>query len=135
MKQCRAEHLHTAFKNNLYWVEEDGSVWCAAKKCGFHMRPAHKMRTAYRTHKGAGYYLVQICIDNVKFYYPMHQIVWSYFKGTPDVGQEINHIDCDKTNNRISNLELTNRAGNAMHAYVNNLMLKERCETTGRILR
>ncbi len=135
MKQCRADHLHTAFKRNLYWVEKDGSVWCAEKKCGFHTRPSHKMKTKYRTHKGAGYYIIQICVNNIKFYYPVHQVVWSYFHGTPVVGQEINHIDCDKTNNRISNLEITSRKGNAMHAYINNRMLKERCKVTGRILK
>lgn len=36
----------------------------------------------------------------------MHRVVWEFYKGKIPAGWDIHHIDHDKTNNRIENLEL-----------------------------
>lgn len=53
---------------------------------------------AARLHKATGYY--RICIDNKR--YPLHRVMYLYHHGyMPEI---VDHIDCDKTNNRIENL-------------------------------
>lgn len=49
-------------------------------------------------HKATGYY--RICIDSKR--YPLHRVMYLYHHGyMPKI---VDHIDCDKTNNRIENL-------------------------------
>jgi hypothetical protein len=53
---------------------------------------------AARFHKATGYY--RICIDGKR--YAFHRVMYLYHYGImPDI---VDHIDCDKTNNRIENL-------------------------------
>jgi hypothetical protein len=47
-----------------------------------------------------GYYL------NSTLLVRLHRYVWEYFNGVIPEGMQIHHIDCDKGNNDISNLEL-----------------------------
>lgn len=53
--------------------------------------------------------------DRVRFR-KVHQLVSEAFIGTRKAGDFVNHIDGDKTNNRVDNLEYTDRAGNTAHA-------------------
>ncbi len=45
-----------------------------------------------------------------------HELVWSAFKGEKVVGNVINHIDGNKLNNRLSNLEEVNHQENMWKA-------------------
>ena len=47
--------------------------------------------------------------------YRMHQLVFMYHKGYLTKGMEIDHIDGDRTNNRIENLREVTRAQNALN--------------------
>lgn len=54
----------------------------------------------------------------------LHRLVWSYFKGIPDdENYQINHLDGDKHNCKLSNLELTDNSGNVKHALANGLII------------
>jgi len=52
------------------------------------------------------------------------RIVAINFIDNPFMKKEVNHIDGDKTNNTVENLEWTTRKENAEHAAINGLMSK-----------
>lgn len=52
---------------------------------------------------------------------PVHRLVAAAFLGDC-TNMEINHIDCDKTNNRVDNLEICTQSQNTIHAYKHGLM-------------
>lgn len=64
-----------------------------------------------------GYLTITIYMGNYKTRtVRAHQIVWLHQKGFIPEGMEINHIDGNKQNNSITNLELVDHRSNMMHA-------------------
>ena len=47
----------------------------------------------------------------------IHRLVWQHFRGPIPPGYQINHIDGNKSNNAIGNLELVTPSENARHAW------------------
>lgn len=54
---------------------------------------------------GKGYLNVSLSKDGVKKYYNIHRLVAQAFLPNPDGLPEVNHINEDKTDNRVENLE------------------------------
>lgn len=46
----------------------------------------------------------------------VHRLVAAAFCARPEGCNEVNHLNCDKTDNRAANLQWTTRAGNMQHA-------------------
>lgn len=55
---------------------------------------------------GYGYLLVGLSEDGKKKLFSVHRLVWEAFNGKRPEGMQINHIDEDKANNRLDNLNL-----------------------------
>ena len=53
--------------------------------------------------------------------YTIHRLVLAAFIGQRPKGMEANHIDGDKCNNKLDNLEWITSSGNMIHAYRNGL--------------
>jgi hypothetical protein len=130
MKKSRADFLLKAYSSGMYFCNKKGEVWAGEKKAGWATRKARKLSPSMS--QQSGYPMVIICMDGKRMYYPVHQCVWVYFNKPLSMGQEVNHIDCDKHNNRPGNLEATDRQGNAMHAYKNGLFKVTQNKNTGR---
>lgn len=70
---------------------------------------------------GTGYLTVSLYKNKKGYTKPIHRLVAEAFLDRPSVYAIINHIDGDKTNNELSNLEWTDYRGNIQHAYDNGL--------------
>ena len=47
-----------------------------------------------------------MCIDGIRRPFGMHRVIWYYFNGEIPENMQVNHIDENKLNNAISNLNL-----------------------------
>lgn len=70
----------------------------------------------------AGYFILCIGYKKSKRSFLVHRIVAMVFIDNPESKPEINHIDGDKTNNKVSNLEWCTRVENMKHAKDTGLM-------------
>ena len=67
---------------------------------------------------------------SVRCYFKVHRLVASAFISNPNKYPTVNHIDCNKLNNAVSNLEWTTNKKNIIHAFDNGL-----CVRNGVVLR
>ena len=74
-----------------------------------------------------GYMVVNLFDERGTHRKYVHRLVGEAFIPNPENKRTINHIDCDKTNNRIDNLEWATDSENMRHAFDNGL-----CENTRR---
>jgi hypothetical protein len=59
-----------------------------------------------------------VCLSlNKQMSVAVHKLVALAFLGPRPKGMEINHINGDKTDNRLVNIEYTTRSGNQLHAW------------------
>lgn len=68
-----------------------------------------------------GYLVTSLPTDGKRSYYLVHRAVYETFYGDIPQGMVINHIDGDKQNNRMDNLECVTHSENMIHAYQNGL--------------
>ena len=99
-----------------YLVSTDGRVYSIRR--GKQLKP--------RKHK-SGYLRVNLCKGGFKKDAYIHRLVCEAFLGLPKDGKNcVNHLDEDKTNNQLSNLEWTTQKENIQYSW--NLHKEERIQ-------
>lgn len=94
--------------NNTYWVSSFGRVKSLKK---------NKERMLKAGIASNGYYTVALCKDGEQQTYTVHSLVANYFvDGKSPLKNFINHIDGNKLNNNVSNLEWCTNKENLNHA-------------------
>lgn len=71
--------------------------------------------------KKTGYIEYCLYLNGKKYYYLAHRLVASYFIPNPLLLNQVNHIDGNKLNNCVDNLEWADASDNNKHAWDNNL--------------
>ena len=104
-----------------YAVSDDGQVKSLNRDIvcqdGIHHISARLMKQSVSN----GYYVVNLRKPGHTRVWPVHKLVAMAFIANPDSLPVVNHIDGDKTNNHVSNLEWASYAWNNQHAYGNGL--------------
>ena len=76
-----------------------------------------KERLLKPSNTSTGYKKVELCKDGKRKGFKVHRLVAIAFIPNPDNKPEVNHIDGNKINNNIDNLEWVTSSENTIHAY------------------
>lgn len=96
----------------------------------------HKGRVLKCNMKRSGYLTVDLCKDNRVKTVSVHRLVAGAFLLQKEGQTQVNHINCNKADNRAVNLEWCTPEENRVHAKQNNLYhnpkkIPVRCKQTG----
>lgn len=78
-----------------------------------------------------GYVKIQFKLKYKRYIHFVHRLVALAFILNPNNKETINHIDGNKKNNNVLNLEWATRSENTIHAYKNNLIDKNKLKKFG----
>ena len=103
-----------------YEVDEDGSIYSLdrevlGKDGTIYPFKGKKLKT--HPHKDVAYLIVNLWKNNKGCNYYVHRIIAKAFIPNPLNKSEINHIDGNRQNNAISNLEWCTSSENKQHAW------------------
>lgn len=88
-----------------YTIREDGEI---RSRFG---------RVIKQRHDGPGYARVELWQNGVGKKYLVHRLLAQAFIPNPDGRPQVNHIDGNKANNSLANLEWVTQSENQLHAY------------------
>lgn len=98
----------------LYKVDTQGTIFSTDRIviCKNGETKPVKGRKLCPGNNGTGYMFVQLWKNNIPYRKYIHRLVAESFINNPNNLEEVNHIDGNKSNNSISNLEWCNRLWN-----------------------
>lgn len=113
-------NIHPELKENIYFVSSFGRVFSNGYK-SLHNQESKFLNLEL---SNTGYLRVHLVAnDNNAKHYNVHRLVLESFAPVENMEKLfVNHIDGNKTNNNISNLEWTTPEQNAQHAILNNFV-------------
>lgn len=89
-----------------YWATEDGRIYSTKRNKYLQQRVGPR-----------GYMMVNLSIDGKCKTFTVHRLIATAWIPNPDNKEQINHIDGDKTNNSVNNLEWCTSSQNVIHAF------------------
>jgi hypothetical protein len=107
----------------LYKISNHGDVLLLKRSwvTGRHALIVREERLAKKSiKKQTGYYAVSLSKDCKQKQYEVHRLVAEHFIPNPENKKTVNHIDSNRLNNSVDNLEWATYSENTLHAYRNN---------------
>ena len=95
-----------------YWITSDGRVLSNNRHARYKKRRWKTQRL-----QNSGYPVVDIVINGKQKTRTVHRLVAEAFIPNPEKLQQVNHIDGNKQNNKVSNLEWCTASRNIQHSY------------------
>lgn len=77
----------------------------------------HKEKRIKSNKNRNGYLKIGLILNGKRKHISIHRLVAKAFIPNPNSLPEVNHIDGNKENNKVENLEWNNRKQNSLHAY------------------
>jgi hypothetical protein len=98
----------------LYEIDSSGNIYSIARK-GTKGGKVSLIKDEY--------FEVVLCKNSKMKRFSLHRLIAIHFIDNPKNYNQVNHIDGNKFNNDISNLEWCNNSQNQLHAYKTNLRI------------
>lgn len=92
-----------------YYITDDGVVLCSNEE----------VKSSSVDTKG--YHHISLSNNNQRKTYLIHRLVALHFIPNPNNLPQVNHIDGNKSNNNVNNLEWVTGSSNIIHSFNNNL--------------
>lgn len=103
------------FTNNKYAVSKTGEV---RRNKDLESKSPGKLGRILKPHiNNEGYYVVNLRINNITESFLVHRLVAITFLDNPNNYPVVNHIDSNRMNNRVENLEWCTYSHNNKHGY------------------
>ena len=99
-----------------YLITEEGDVY--STKYG-------KIKKRKQTYNLGGYKIICLCNDGKKKTYVVHRLVAQTYIPNPDNLPQVNHIDEDKTNNNVTNLEWCSNQYNTEYSQAKSYIVEK----------
>ena len=123
--KINGEIAYNYIYNNNYYITKSGELYSIYVIGGRGKTDINKIHKAAYGQDKDGYYRVILSDNSNKKYIKIHQIVVNQFLGGCPKNMVINHIDGDKHNNSVNNLEIVTNKENIQHAWRTGLTNKE----------
>lgn len=118
MKEIKVKDITFKIK---YLIDEEGNIWSPYKKDFLSPSPTKK-----------GYYRIVLQTTEGKKTFQLHRLVLETFNPIDNSKEmEVNHIDGDKSNNKLENLEWCIGSFNVRHCLETGLKIPARGEQVG----
>lgn len=118
----QAERLLVRLVESGEWeIDDEGRVWRVAMRSGLKTGGSHVVPVARRRaeHDSGDYFMLRAVLDGRRVYGLAHRVVWQWSRGDIPDGLCLNHINGDKRDNRLSNLEVVTYSENIRHDFHN----------------
>lgn len=104
----------------LYQISNMGNVKTLKRTTSYNRIIEEKIKS--QREKYDGYLRVTLCKNGKKSTIAVHRLVAQTFIPNPINKPQVNHIDCNKKNNCVDNLEWADNFENMRHAWENGLL-------------